>query len=231
MSDPIKLAQKEFDDMKAKIDELNALMKDKSKVLMKEMFAAFFKKYENVVHNIFWTQYTPYFNDGEACEFSVHEAFLTLSSDHEDDDYDDDGEGSTIYSEKDLEREQKNLITMIEWEKDPIAAAIKHKIDYMTRYNRNPFSNQDYYNRGKTEDELMRAWKPVYSYNTSDDVRNEISKIENFLSENKDLDKDFNVVANMISSIDENLMRAMFGDHVKVVVTKDGIETEEYSHD
>jgi hypothetical protein len=26
-------------------------------------------------------------------------------------------------------------------------------------------------------------------------------------------------------------MRAMFGDHAKVVVSKDGIEVEEYEHD
>ena len=35
----------------------------------------------------------------------------------------------------------------------------------------------------------------------------------------------------MISGIDENLMKAMFDDHVKVIVTADGIETEEYQHD
>jgi hypothetical protein len=35
----------------------------------------------------------------------------------------------------------------------------------------------------------------------------------------------------MIGGLDENLMRAMFGDHAKVVVSKDGIEVEEYEHD
>ena len=230
MSNPIELAQKEFDDMKAKIDELNSLMKDKSKVLMKEMFAAFFKKYEDVVYSIFWTQYTPYFNDGEACEFSVHEAFLNLIQDIDDEDFENDGEGSFLYGEENLQRAKEDLEKMLLWEVDPITAAKKHQQEYMIRYNRDPFNANDYYNRGKTELELMQKWTPTH-YKSSDDVRAEIAKIENFLVTYPSLKPDFYAICNMISSIDENLMRAMFGDHVKVIVTKDGIETEEYSHD
>ena len=43
---------------------------------------------------------------------------------------------------------------------------------------------------------------------------------------------DFTVAASkLVSSIDDEYMRSMFGDHVKVVVSRDGISTEEYSHE
>lgn len=35
----------------------------------------------------------------------------------------------------------------------------------------------------------------------------------------------------MIAGIDEDLMKAMFGDHAKVIVSASGIEIEEYHHD
>ena len=39
---------------------------------MKEDFVAFFKA-NPYVGSVIWTQYTPYFNDGEPCEFSRHD--------------------------------------------------------------------------------------------------------------------------------------------------------------
>lgn len=56
-------------------DEINALQKrmvEDFNALIKASMDAFFEKYPRV-RAIAWTQYTPYFNDGDACEFSVHE--------------------------------------------------------------------------------------------------------------------------------------------------------------
>lgn len=44
------------------------------------------------VHSVRWRQYTPYFNDGDACEFGVGEVYVRLKStedDNEDGDYGD----------------------------------------------------------------------------------------------------------------------------------------------
>lgn len=49
-------------------EEASALAKDH---LTDEMTAIFNKHPELIA--VRWTQYTPYFNDGDACEFSVHE--------------------------------------------------------------------------------------------------------------------------------------------------------------
>lgn len=40
---------------------------------LKELFAAF-----PMIESVKWTQYTPYFNDGDACEFSVNDVEIKL---------------------------------------------------------------------------------------------------------------------------------------------------------
>lgn len=47
-------------------------LREKGKVVFKEALSAFFEEHPKVVA-ISWTQYTPYFNDGDACYFSVGE--------------------------------------------------------------------------------------------------------------------------------------------------------------
>ena len=38
----------------------------------------------NHIQNISWTQYTPYFNDGDVCEFSVNTDYLEINNESED---------------------------------------------------------------------------------------------------------------------------------------------------
>ena len=38
-------------------------------------------------------------------------------------------------------------------------------------------------------------------------------------------------ISSLLDNIDEDTLERMFGDHAKVVVTKDGIEVEHYDHD
>jgi len=61
-------------------EEFEAIQKDyreKSQKIFKEGFSAFFEQVP-LIKAVSWTQYTPYFNDGEACVFSVGDVcFLT----------------------------------------------------------------------------------------------------------------------------------------------------------
>lgn len=62
-----------FDDIKKSADELAELRKahiEKSQAVLKSAFKALFEKYPDV-RAVVWCQYTPYFNDGEPCVFSV----------------------------------------------------------------------------------------------------------------------------------------------------------------
>ena len=220
--------KKEHLTLQEQINNLNKQMQEKSKELMKEAFREFLEKYNDIVDNIYWTQYTPHFNDGEACEFGVNDVYILLKNDEDACDY----EGSTISDKEDIRDLKKTIAEIEAWEKDPMAAARKHQSEYIKKYGRDPFAPDRYSygnNRGKTSDELMREWKPHYA--TKQDYIERLELAEKIASSYPDLKKDFKDIKSMIASIDENLMRAMFGDHAKVIVSHTGIEVEEYDHD
>lgn len=220
--------KKEHSTLQEQINALNKQMQEISKELMKEAFRDFFEKYQSVVDNVYWTQYTPHFNDGEACEFGVNDVFILLKDDEEACDY----EGSNISDKKDIANLKGTIAEIEAWEKDPMAAARKYQSDYIKKYNRDPFAPDRYSygnNRGKSSDELMREWKPHYG--TKENYLEQLAFAENLVSKYPDLKKDLGDVKSMVANIDENLMRAMFGDHAKVIVSIDGIEVEEYDHD
>lgn len=66
-------------------------------------------------------------------------------------------------------------------------------------------------------------------------------KIDNIEAKIKDLEKDpvdlkklydmLTAVLGVLKCFNDEMLEEMFGDHVKVTVTKDGAETEEYEHD
>lgn len=55
-----------------KTQELDKEVKKVGKKSIKDLFKAIFKKYPEVTA-LQWTQFTPHFNDGDACVFTVHE--------------------------------------------------------------------------------------------------------------------------------------------------------------
>lgn len=59
----------DYEDMMKKVQET---LKDK----MRGIFKAFFEAHPEV-KTIHWTQYAPYFNDGDECVFGVHEPHFT----------------------------------------------------------------------------------------------------------------------------------------------------------
>ena len=63
-----------IDKMNADMKALHNTYKEKSQELMKKVFSEFFQKNTDV-HAIGWRQYTPYFNDGDACEFRSYACY------------------------------------------------------------------------------------------------------------------------------------------------------------
>lgn len=130
---------------KTKLELLEEIKKS-AKALFKEASATLFEEFP-VIEEFRWTQYTPYFNDGDTCTFSSNHSYARVvfndSTEEDEDDYDNEG-----YDES-----------------TPL-----HK----------------------------KAGKAV----------------EKFLG-----------------NFDDDDMLSMFGDHVKVSVTKKGIEVEDYDHD
>jgi hypothetical protein len=226
-NDILNQCKSEYKNLQDQINDLQNQMQAKAKVLMHEAFKDFFTKYSDIVENIFWTQYTPFFADGEACEFSVNDVHILLKNDEDACDY----EGSDLYDKDSINTLKEHITKWEAWEKDPMGEAQKHKEAYIKRYNQNPFDPKRSYNRyeTKTEEDLMCEWKPHYV--SKIDCQEQLRTAEMIVSKYPNLQKDFNEIKSMIGGLDEDLMRAMFGDHVKVVVATDGIEVEEYYHD
>lgn len=60
------------------IASTRAAVQEHSKTAVEEHFKRFFEKYPQVA-GIRWTQYTPYFNDGDPCSFGVGEFLFKLA--------------------------------------------------------------------------------------------------------------------------------------------------------
>lgn len=62
-------------EMRKKMRNLKSQMAKETKTALKEAFKDFFKEHP-VVESVIWDQYTPYFNDGDTCTFSVYDFWL-----------------------------------------------------------------------------------------------------------------------------------------------------------
>ena len=216
--------KEEFKTLQERIEALNAEMQEKSKVLMKEALRDFFEKYDGVVQNLFWRQYTPYFNDGESCEFGVHDVHITLTSDVDDEDLE---EGSEVYGPEDIAKFKEKIEQWESFNRDPKAAALKYQSYYIQKYKRDPFEADKW--SGKTSAQRMNEWTPDYI--SLDVRRKELAVAENLIANYPTLKADYLDIYSLIAGINEDIMKAMFGDHAKVICSKDGIEVEEYEHD
>ena len=125
------------------------------------------------INLVTWTQYTPYFNDGESCEFSVNEAYFSNVEDVNELSYGEyGGEDDSIWSVNNPIRHMRGDVS---WDKETSA------------------------------------------------------KVQATTGLNPDSIKEFMDILN--SSEMEDIFSIMFGDHVRVTLTRAGIEVEEYDHD
>lgn len=151
--------------------KLNEDFKQSIATIFQSFFAA-----NPEVYAFAWTQYTPYFNDGEPCEFGVNEIYA----------YND--------TEEVREAIQNGDRSGIFWGE---LGTEDDETDYVVN------------TRDRTYDHHARKMVPVeleqYEQNTADLIR---------------ALNDFN---------DE--FQYAFGDHVSVLVTRDGIDVEEFDHD
>lgn len=82
------------------------------------------------VEAIIWDQYTPYFNDGEPCEFSVNDPRIVFEGADEDDEYSDYGDGSVdswsldYYREKNPEYLPKAALALTNEETEELRNAL-----------------------------------------------------------------------------------------------------------
>lgn len=82
-----------FDKIIKMKDDYKALIKAEGEIALKEFMREFFERAEGKISAVTWRQYTPYFNDGDACEFSVHEPYFLMATKAT--------EGEEVYSDYD----------------------------------------------------------------------------------------------------------------------------------
>ena len=157
--------QAEFDKLLEEQRELTKRFQSKAQELFKQTTKLFFEKNPAITAMI-WTQYTPYFNDGDTCEFSVGDPSFTNVDD----------------------------------------------LDDLSRWG-------EY--EGEDEDKWSESsWGFKYQSEKKGTVFEGIdpASIEKFSS--------------LIQSSEmEDVMKAMFGDHVRVVATRDGFDVDDHDHD
>lgn len=166
--------QERFDQLLNEQRELQKKFQESAQTLFKETTKEFFDKNPGIT-GVVWTQYTPYFNDGDTCEFSVHEATFTNAPVDE------------------LEN-----VRWGEYEGDTENVWAADNVGYVLD------SDRVYYK--ETRDMILAA-------GGVDAASCQL----------------FN---DMISSSEmESVMKAMFGDHVKVIATREGFDVDDYDHD
>lgn len=150
------------------IQEKMAAMKEELKTLGEKLFREgaqdIFDAYPNLV-SFGWTQYTPYFNDGDECVFGVH-------------------------------------------------------ADYGMRFKfkDTPTVSESTYLEGDDEDEDYRYTELSYRV-----LRKEQAPVG---------DEEAMLAAHeLVSGVDDDTMKALFGDHVLVTISREGIDTDYYEHD
>lgn len=164
--------QTAFDQLIADTAEVHRKFQVQAQALFKEITKEVFEKNPGIT-GIIWNQYTPYFNDGDSCEFRVNDATFT---------------NAPVEELCDIHYGEYEGETEGVWSADNIRSVLE----------------RDYYLETK---ELILA-----SGGVDLDSCDLFSKV-------------------ILSSEMEPVMEAMFGDHVKVIATREGFEVEDCDHD
>lgn len=165
--------QQKFDELVKKQEELTRQFQTEARAIFKETFKLFFEKSPGV-KAVIWTQYTPYFNDGEECVFSVNDPTFTNAT------------GDDVHE-----------VNYGEYEGD----------------NEGVWAAELYLLTGNTE----------WARNIQASVEKAGGGVDT---------KACRQLAEMIqSSTMEDLMKTMFGNHVKVIATEEGFSVDDYDHD
>jgi len=182
-----------FEELSTRLNEVKADMKKIALERGSELVAELLKPlFDLGVVQATWTQYTPYFNDGEPCEFGMGE-FNFSFSEEELDGYPDDEDGWFYGSD---------LTTAFADFQAPQS------------YSWRTYTVDDI-NKMKAEHEERRA--NLLSLGIRPDSVKAIA--------------DAAETAYDLMTKNEELMEMIFGNHVRVTATIDGIRTDEYDHD
>lgn len=196
--------QSDSEKIATEIKKLRDKQKIASQEVVQSIFTEFFKRHGQNVYAISWVQYTPYFNDGEECTFSVYDINLHFDEDS----YDDHEDDSSNYRLEEYFRDV--LEKWIAYEKDPRAAYEQYVSGtrYPTPFDRwSPSSSSREYYERKLEEINDPSLKKIAT--------------------------DFNLLVDVVKKIPDDIMEEIYGNHVRVSYYGPDarLEVDEYNHD
>jgi len=153
-------------------------MREHAQEMVKDGTKAIFAEYGDIVHSFGWLQYTPYFNDGEPCEFGMHELVVVA---HED-----------LEGLDEFEAEERRS----EWRYEGSPTFSHYGSDTKVR--------ETFYG-GDTNPNFDQRYKDAYDACVA--------------------------IYEALASDGQKLARDVFGDHVEVIFTPQGVDVQEYEHD
>ena len=211
----------EYNELTTAIRSLREQAKEAAKTILKQGLASYFEKHGSLIRCIVWTQYTPYFNDGESCEFSVHEPVAIMwpvveTAEDDEDDYSEDSKYAYYANDFDIQEITKRIKLMTNYEADPLAWS-KVRVAERNAEQRGSFRYPDNYYITYPPDQCS-----VEELN--------LMLIRATLVDSS-LKTDTDALLAFIRSIDEVIMEELFGDHVRVIITANETIVEDYNHD
>ena len=165
--------QSAFEQLISDQAELKRKFQEQAQGLFKEITKEFFDKNPGIT-GVVWTQYTPYFNDGDTCEFSVGDLTFT---------------NAPLDELSDIRWGEYEGETEGVWAADNVGYILESDREY----------HQDTKNMIIAAGGVDAASCTLFSKAVG-------------------------------SSEMEDVMQAMFGDHVKVIATREGFDVEDYDH-
>jgi hypothetical protein len=192
-------------ELREKLENMRKELRIVGESATKDALKDFFDSYPQV-EAVRWLQYTPFFNDGDTCEFNVHEPLVKLEgvSDDEEGGWTSGEEGGYLsaYSiEKVVPAELRDEYNKLIYPPDGKEVTTDKKYGYGTESN---FSQEGYSKGAK-----LKTW----AAGANQELKNDLGELGALLSEA------------------EESMQAAFGDHARITATRDGIEVDEYEHD
>ena len=125
VSDPASIqrfnqSHQKLTELRTELDRQMNILRESFKLEFTNITKDFFAGVPDVTH-VSWTQYTPYFMDGDACEFSVNDIYF---NEVEDEDYGDSENGVDIDKLPSDQKELCNKLTALISENEDIMESV-----------------------------------------------------------------------------------------------------------
>lgn len=209
-----------------KVLDLKEQLKEDTKAAFNEGCDYLFKHYPSL-KSFSWVQYTPHFNDGDTCYFSAQYDY-SLTINEEEEEWIKDYERSDERSEPLFENQEaySKLALAVQENNPPIPPEITPNYYKM---------EEERISRNWANPKTIVPWEESWRYKrylddlkTFEKLRSAPKEKVEKLAVTKSL---LDVIHDFLRNFEDDDLESMFGDHAKVIITKDRKYTEEYYHD